>query len=168
MNKLSPITIVLAVFGVAVAYFVLKYPLNIVNNGITPDTSPSITRVMPEPSNSGFPTYPDKPLASAPSSAMSVQYLNEHRSALNGKTVRVRGYVINSWADPSKCSPYAEMMCPRPVIFLADSNQPSSNPYYNLHVRLSEEDTSYSVGQKVEIKGIVSASGDSIQLIKIY
>jgi len=166
-NKALIITFVILVAVLAgLGLWNSKNKVDKIESQTSPSSEPTITQ--PDPNNAGMTKVPDISVSAVPTSAISVKYLIEHRSALNGKTVRVQGYVVNSWADPSKCSPYMEMLCPRPVIFLADGNQPSSNPYYDLYVRLSEEDTSYFVGQEVEIKGTVSASADSVQLIKSY
>ncbi|NTV81291.1 MAG: hypothetical protein HGA24_07710 [Candidatus Aminicenantes bacterium] len=52
--------------------------------------------VEPEdPQQIGLAPYPDEPLTAIPTEPISVKELVEHRSALNGQTVRVRGVVVH-------------------------------------------------------------------------
>src|SRR3989338_4278817 len=127
-------------------------------NNIVGETDSVIQPVDP---NSGTFRIQDNPLSVVPASAISVEYLIEHRSALNGKTVKVKCVVVVDWTDASRCSPYAEMLCPQPIIYIADSALDSRPTYYDLRVVLSEGDTSYKIGQSVEIKGTVEGSTES-------
>ena len=165
-NKLSLIIkIILVLTGIAVAYFVLKYPLNLVDdNGSLEDPT---TIINPEPNNPAPSQNPDYPLTSVPTSAISVKYLIEHRSALNGKIVKVKGVVVADWTDASRCPPNAELDCPQAVIVIADN---SAELYSDMQLRvlLNDGDKSYHLVQSVEITGMVEGSKESVMLIKTY
>lgn len=138
--------------------------------GKTPSQTTGGVIIKPEdPNKTGIPTYPDKPISPAPTSAISVQYLIEHRSALNNKIVKVKGVVVADWTDDSRCRPdITEMLCPQPIIFIADSSSANRDLYSDLRVVLNETDKSYKLGQTVEIKGTVNADTYNVILIKSY
>ena len=124
--------------------------------------------VEPEdPEKSGLYNYPDYQLDSIPSTPISVKYLVEHRSALNEKVVTVNGIVVANWLK-MKCPENAELLCPQPRIFLADSMKEDRDPYYDLDMTVSEEEKSYEVGETVEVK--ITVYGDKIHVYaeKIY
>lgn len=132
-----------------------------------PGTSPDT--IQPEDPNSGLETIPNISVKSFPTDTVSVKYLIEHRSALNGEMVTVKGVIVASWLDPARCSPNAEYLCPQPVIFLADTSDTNRDPYYNLQVRFVEgqEDdlhNQYRINQTAEIRGKVSGTRDSVGL----
>jgi hypothetical protein len=99
---------------------------------------------------------PDLPLVGIPASAVSVEFLTHHRTALNGKILTVKGYVIDACAAGGECG--------EPSVTLADEPDGSG---YTMTVSMSSSDpTTYSVGQQVEIYGEASANGDMVSLRK--
>lgn len=134
------------------------------------NTSVSPGAIQPlVPKNSGLLIIPDISKKPVLTDTMSVKYLIEHRSALNEKTVKVRGVVVANLTDNSRCRPdITEMLCPQPIIYIADSASADRPADYDLRVVLGEEDKSYQLGQSVEIKGIVEGNTESVLLIKAY
>jgi len=112
---------------------------------------------MPVPQPPEEPTgVPDLPLVGIPASAVSVEFLTTHRSALNGKILTVKGYVIDSCAAGGECG--------EPGVTLADEPDGSG---YTMSVSMSSSDpTTYTVGEQVEIYGEASANGDMASLRK--
>ena len=112
----------------------------------------------------GLSTYPDKPLSSIPTTPISVKFLAEHRTALNGKTVTVQGFVVLAALGPNACAP--EVCQPR--IFIADSASEARDKNYDAMVLVNETDTSYTIGQSATVKGIVASSKVTVYLTKTY
>ncbi len=112
------------------------------------------TIVSMNSNESGLASYPDFPLDSVPTAPISVKFLVEHRTALNGKTVAVQGVVTLAALGKNACSPE---VC-RPRIFLADTMTETRDKNYDTMVLVSEKDIGYSLGQSVLIKGIVDSS----------
>lgn len=99
---------------------------------------------------------PDLPLVGIPAQAVSVEFLTTHRTALSGKILTVKGYVIDACAAGSDCG--------EPGVTLADEPDGSG---YTMTVSMSSSDpTTYTVGQQVEIYGEASANGDMVSLRK--
>lgn len=170
MNKKLAIGLAVLVVGLFIAIYSGQNSARKTLNQ-PPQTTPNGTvTTSPEPGNSGLATYPNQPISALPNSAITVKYLIDHRSALNGKTVTVKGLVVANWADARNCpSPdLVELLCPQPFIFLADSTDPNRDPYYDLRVRLNEEDKGYAIGKNVTIKGIVEGSKESVLFVKSY
>lgn len=119
---------------------------------------------------SGLRKYPDKPVASIPTQPVSLRYVVEHRSALNGKTITVRGIVIQMPRPPAASTSQGEqsMAFPQPRIFLADTTAKRRDKNYDLIVLLQEGERGYSAGQKVKLKVIVDASAVAVVLRKVY
>lgn len=124
--------------------------------------------VYPEdPNTTGFAPYPDYSLSSIPSWSISVKYLVEHRSALNNKTITVRGLVVGILSAEAACPP-DRGACGQPMIFLADSAKADRDKYLDLAVTVSEKEKSYLIGQTVEVKVLVSGSYTGLHLSKVY
>lgn len=100
---------------------------------------------------------PDLPLVGIPSSAVSVEFLTTHRSALAGKILTVSGYVTDY------CGPHDE--CGEPRIILNDEAD-GSGPYSMSVYKSDTDPTTYTVGQQVEIYGEASTEGDTAALRK--
>ncbi|MEZ0262310.1 MAG: hypothetical protein ACAH80_14995 [Alphaproteobacteria bacterium] len=100
---------------------------------------------------------PDLPLVGVPSSAVSVEFLTTHRTALSGKILTVTGYVTDYCGANDECG--------EPRIILNDEAD-GSGPY-SMSVYMSSSDpTTYTVGQQVEIYGEASSEGDTAALRK--
>jgi len=123
------------------------------------------------PTDSGLAKYPDEPLKTIPPTPMSPEFLVEHRTALRGKAVTVRGVVVRTGfaektgaASGATPSPGAH---PQPRLFLANDAKEERDKNYDLMVLLGEEDEDYATGETAEIKGIVESSKVAIYLRKI-
>lgn len=124
--------------------------------------------VQPEdPNKIGFAPYPDYPLTSIPSAPITVKYLVEHRSALDGKTITVRGVVVGILSQEAACPP-GRGACGAPMIFLADSTKTDRDKYLDLGVVVSEEERGYTVGKNAEVMVVVSGSKTALNLAKVY
>ena len=100
---------------------------------------------------------------------ISVSYLIEHRSALNGQTVRVKGLVLGMMLGDKACLP-DRGMCAQPSIFLADTVENTKNPHYDLRVLVSEQEREedYKLGQLVEVRGTVYGDRTAVVFSKLY
>jgi hypothetical protein len=99
---------------------------------------------------------PDLPVVGIPSSAVSVEYLTEHRSALAGKILTVKGYVTDYCGANDECG--------EPRIILAD--EPDGSGYTMSIYQSASDPTTYTVGQQVEVYGEASSEGDTAALRK--
>ncbi|MBI1972866.1 hypothetical protein HYS50_02590 [Candidatus Woesearchaeota archaeon] len=123
--------------------------------------------------NGGLANYPDLPLADIPP-ILSVKEVVEHRSALHGKTITVSGFVIETLLGGESCPSSAGNnvqtlipgSCAQPRIKVADTLDQSRDLKYDVIILVSEEEEGYSVGQPVEVKGIVFASKVAVYLEK--
>lgn len=133
-------------------------------------SSGQISRGTIEPTNEDdiwLSKYPDLPIDSLPTKPITVKYLLEHRSALNGNVVTINGFIMGVVTKEQACPPDMGM-CGQPHISLEDRDQ-NSNESYEIIVFLSEEDsTNYKIGQSIELNATVSASRLSLDLNKIY
>ena len=116
----------------------------------------------------GLAPYPDEPLDSIPTAPVSVKFLVEHRTALNGKTVTVRGFVVSALLGKAACPGPPIMACGQPSIRLADIIGETRDKNYDIRVRVSEAEKDYSVGQVAEVKGTVASSKIAVYLEKTY
>ena len=130
---------------------------------IVPDTYPDgtsggtgtgvIEPVMP--GESEFAKIPDLPISTMPTDPVSVSYVIEHRSALNGKTVQVTGVVVANWLKQEDPTGLKMGMYMQPSIFLADSASTSRNPLYDLRVLVPEgmelPEDQYMAGKTVTV-----------------
>jgi hypothetical protein len=121
-------------------------------------------------SSIGLSHYPDSPLRVMPTEPITVTYLIEHRSALNGKMVRVRGVVVHTLLGEAACPSGAAGVppgaCAQPSIYLADEGKEPRDANVNIRVLVSASDTSYYVGQIVVIQGTVFGNPSAVLLAK--
>ncbi len=123
--------------------------------------------LTPQEDESGLAKYPDKPLASIPQQAVSMRYIVEHRSALNGKTITVRGIVARTlWPDANAPPGQQSMAYPQPRIFLADNLRKGRDKNYDVAVLLPEGERGYVVGQRLKLRVTVDASKVAVVMRK--
>lgn len=108
-----------------------------------------------------YPMYsvPDLPITGQLPSPATVRWVVEHRSALNGRTISVRGVVVQLVENP-KCaegSPCVGMYV-QPGIMLADTADPARDQRYDLRVSLNTEPAGYVIGSTVIVTGEVAGS----------
>ena len=129
-----------------------------------------VLSVMPETSQ-----YPDYPLNSGIPTQLSVKFLFDHRSALNGQQVTVNGVVIKTLLLDQSCKTsqghnplqIQPGMCAQPRIVIADTNNSERDTNYDTTVMLAEEDnTAYQAGQKITVTGLVSANSNFVMIHK--
>lgn len=108
---------------------------------------------------------------------LSIKDAIEHRSALNGKIITVKGYVVFTLLGEEACPTNKEngmtpspQGCAEPRIMLADTQDEDRDTSYDLLVLVAEaeNDLDYKIGQSVEITGQVDASPSAIVLRKVY
>lgn len=123
--------------------------------------------VQPEdPSQVGLAPYPDLPLDASIHDPMSVTYLIEHRSALNGQVVNVQGIVVATLLGEKACPPDMGM-CAQPSVFLADTPDPGRDPLYDLRVLVMENaaETDFPVGTLIVLR--VQVSGEATGVVAL-
>ncbi len=114
--------------------------------------------------------YPDKPASSTPSGPVSLRYVVEHRSALNGKTMTVRGVIVRTvFPTTTKNSAGDQVMAySQPKIIIADNLLGRRDRNLDLTVLLREGDRVYKNGQKVKLKVMIDASDFALVMHKVY
>jgi hypothetical protein len=121
-------------------------------------------------SSGGLSYYPDNPLRVTPAEPITVTYLIEHRSALNGKMVRVRGVVVRTLLGEAACPSGAAGVppgaCAQPSIYLTDEGKEPREANYDLRVLISASETGYQAGQVVVIQGTVFGNPSAVILVK--
>ncbi len=127
--------------------------------------------VQPEdPNKTGLSPYPDLSITSLPKESVSVKFVVEHRSALDGKTVQVRGVVVGTLLGEKAC-PSSGMsgMCAMPRIYLSDTSAENRDKAYDLTVLVTEDgqEGDYSVGKIIEVQGIVAGSKSGVVIRKV-
>jgi len=128
--------------------------------------------VEPNRSGSGssqLGTYPDKPLSSVPTRPVSVRFVVEHRSALNGKTITVKGIVSRTVLPSAGSTSTGEpsMSNPQPRIFLAENLRKHRDKNFDLIVLLREGESGYTIGQAVKIKVRVDSTLTTVMMRKV-
>jgi len=113
---------------------------------------------------------PDYPLDNVPSTPVSPQFVLEHRSALNGKTVRLRGTVVrmiqpDSGSGGGTTLPGAN---PQPRVFLAAGSAIGGQPAPELMMLLREGDAGFPAGQVIEVDAAVEATAVAIVVTRVY
>lgn len=111
------------------------------------------------PAQAGLSGYPDQSLDETPRAPVTPRFVVEHRTALGGKDVTVRGRVV-------LVAGLAGSALPR--IFVAETREPGRDKNYDLMVLLSEDDDSYAAGDEVELRGTVESSKAAVYLRKSY
>jgi len=126
--------------------------------------------IKPEdPAKIGLSPYPDRPIDEPLVEPLSVTYLIEHRSALNGQTVRVKGLLAGMLLGEKACPP-DRGMCAQPSLFLTDTLEPTRNPHYDLRVLVgeAEHEEDHRLGDMLEVRGTVYGDHASIVFTKLY
>jgi len=109
---------------------------------------------------------PDEPLEQVPAEAVTVQFLVEHRSALNEKKITVHGVVISALLGEDACPP-DRGMCAQPRVIIADTSGEERDTRYDLVILLPEGgNDAYAAGQTVDVTGVVSASPSAVVMRK--
>lgn len=130
----------------------------------------AVSTVVPEdPAASGLSNYPDKPLDSIPSVPVSVRHLVEHRSALNGQVVQVRGVVVATLLGEKACPP-GMGMCAQPSLFLADTSAGDRDKNYDVRVLVGEQEqeSDYPIGGTLEVAVVVLGDRSTVALQKVH
>ncbi len=149
------------------------YLLSQQESGTYIGTNITIVTEPVDPTKAGFAPYPDLPLDTISSEPMNIKFIVEHRSALNGETVTVRGFIVDVMTQEEACPsgpPYVGF-CGQPGIFLADTMDENRDKYLDIRVLLNEDDETYSeddIGEFVEVKVVVAGSKTSLDLMKVY
>jgi hypothetical protein len=115
----------------------------------------------------------DHPLDSVPSTPVTPRFVLEHRSALDGKTVKVKGTVIRTGGRVAAGNPPPGGTTPmpggnpQPRVFLAESPAKTDDPY-ELMVLLREGDDGPAVGETLEVEGVVESGPGAVILRRLY
>jgi len=113
-------------------------------------------RAQPAGPNEGLAGYPDRPLPRAVPAPVSPAFLVEHRTALDGKTIRVRGVVVGFVGGETGAGDAQ----PQPRLVLAGTADRDRDKNYDVPVLLGEgaRAGAFKEGETVVITGVVSAS----------
>jgi len=97
---------------------------------------------------------------------MNADFLVHHRSALQGKTVEVRG-VVSAVLGGEKASPSTRGMHVQPSIILAGSSGRNKKSACWIRVLLPEDANpqNYRVGTPLNVRGIVQANEGGVVLL---
>ena len=110
------------------------------------------------------PYIPDNGLEKIPADTVSVQFLVEHRSALNEKEVTVRGVIVSTLLGEKACPP-DKGMCAQPRFTIADNADSGRDKNYDLVILLSEEKVfAYEIGKIVEVSGTVTGNSHTVMM----
>lgn len=125
-----------------------------------------------DPAKVGQSARLDLPLRILPRTPISTKFLIQHRTALKGQAVKVRGFIVavpNNVAgkSPGGNIPVANAL-PQPRLFLADTTDKKRERDFDLMIMLREGDAGYKVGARVEIKGVVEVGSNTVYLRKTY
>ena len=94
----------------------------------------------------------------------TVDYVIEHRSALNGSRVTVGGMVVWTLLGDDACASGAGM-CAQPRISIASTGVASRDPAYDLMVLLpAGTGAAFRVGQWVEVSGRVDGGPSGVMI----
>jgi hypothetical protein len=111
----------------------------------------------------------DRPLASTPTSAVSPRFVVEHRSALNGRSIAVRGIVVSTPAQTQTASGSGVTPMPgfnpQPRVVVAESLAQDRDRRYDLTVLLPGDHQGYPVGASVDVKGLVDGNHQAVVLM---
>lgn len=111
---------------------------------------------------------PDLPLSAVPTKAVGVRFVVEHRSALNGRTVRVRGIVAAALLGDAACPP-DRGMCLQPSIILSESEPDKNRPACSVRILVPRDakQQDYPVGKASEIRATVDGHATGVVLTKV-
>ncbi len=138
---------------------VLLFVIIILLNGCVNTNIPTKTgSTQPHNTNEGGLTdYPDLPLETI-SEILSVKDVIEHRSALDGKTITVKGLVTSTALENGVGDA-------QPRIFIADTTNSERDKNYDLMI-IIKDSGNYYVNQEVELNGIVHSNKIAVYLEK--
>jgi hypothetical protein len=113
---------------------------------------------------------PDLPLDSIPAKAVSVEFVVEHRSALNGHGVRVSGVISHALLGNAACPP-DRGLCAQPSIFLADpergKDKANAGPEIRIIMPRDAKSADYPAGKAIELQATVQGSKGGLVLTKL-
>jgi len=138
-----------------------------------PATPTSADTAGPISSRTDISQLADQPLDTVPTTPVTPRFVLEHRSALHGKRVTVKGTVVRVVGAGNAQSPGSGGVTPvpganpQPRIFLVESPAKADDTY-ELLVLLREGDGGFAVGQAVEIEGVVETGPAAVILRRHY
>ena len=117
-------------------------------------------------------SLPDLPVEALPETPVSARFVLEHRTALSGKTVKIRGTVVRV-LEPEPVSTAGGVTPapgghPQPRLFLAAGPSAAGLPDYELIVLLREGDRGFPSGQVVDVDVVVEASRVAVVATRVY
>jgi hypothetical protein len=117
--------------------------------------------------NPGTGLGPDLPLNAIPAKAVSVQFVVEHRSALNGHTVRLHGVITAALLGDAACPP-GQGLCAQPSVFLVDAQSGKAAHTQPVRILMPQDAKAadYPVGKAVELQVSVQGSKNGVVLSK--
>ena len=125
-----------------------------------------------DPAKVGSSARLDLPLRILPRTPISPKFLIQHRTALKGQSVKVRGFIVAVPSDVAGKSPGGNIpvanALPQPRLFLANTTDKKREQDFDLMIMLREGDAGYKVGARVEIKGVVEVGSGTVYLRKTY
>jgi len=136
----------------------------------TADTVGTQPPVSTDAGQASLERVPDSPLDAPPSGTVSPRFVVEHRSALNGRLVTVRGMVVSAVA-PDTIPPRQGGVIPNPAqnpqprIRLADADDRDRDVRYDLTVLLPEGHPGHATGERVEVRGTVDGNRRAVLLM---
>jgi|GEM_PF-3880129 len=145
-------------------------PPILVPSSETGSAKSSTATIQPEDRNkAGLAPDPDLTITSLPTESVSVKFVVEHRSALNGKSIKIRGMIAGTLLGEKACPP-DRGMCAQPSIYLADTTAESRNKLYDLRVLVNEaeQEKNYPVGKTIEIQVVIDGSKVAVVARKTY
>lgn len=133
------------------------------------DESNTATIQPGDPNKDGLAPFPDLPLSSLPQQPLSIKFVVEHRSALNGRTILTSGVIVGTLLGEKACPP-DRGMCAQPSIFLADTAGENRNKLYDLRVIVGEEEQekSYPIGKTIGLQVVIDGSKVAVIARKTY
>lgn len=133
-------------------------------------TKPAAINSNANSSSSGdLAKYKDKKIETLPTKPVSLNYIIQHRTALNDKIVTVSGVIVSvpPMPDNNSVTGVRSMANPQPRIFIADDAKKSRDTNRDVLVIVDETDKNYAVNEKVTLKVRVSGSKAAVVLRKV-
>ncbi|MGB6677272.1 MAG: hypothetical protein WBE44_11320 [Terriglobales bacterium] len=111
---------------------------------------------------------PDLPLSAMPTRAVGVRFVVEHRSALNGRTVRVHGIVAAAFFGAAACPP-DRGMCMPPSLILSESEPNKNRPASSVRILMPQDakQQDYPVGKALALRATVDGHTTGLVLTKV-